>query len=54
MFCSKLSETLNVIKSIFDEHKESARKTVNVKINKTLLRIVLKKQQGNFLNKTSV
>ena len=42
------------MKSIFDECEESARKTVTAKINKSLLRIVLKKQQSGFLNKTSV
>ena len=54
MFCSDLWETLNMIKSIFDEGKESARKTKKVKFNEALLRIVLKKHQSVFLNKTLV
>ena len=43
MFCSDLRETLNITKSVFDECKESARKTVKAKINDALLRVVLKK-----------
>ena len=43
MFCSDLWETLNIMKSIFDECKELARKTMKAKINEALLRIVLKK-----------
>ena len=51
IFCSDLSEMLNIMKSIFDQRKESARKTVKAKINETLLTIVLKKHQSNVLNK---
>ena len=40
VFCSDLWETLNIMKSIFDEWKKSARKTVKVKINKAWLRIL--------------
>ena len=42
------------MKSIFDKCKESARKSVKAKINQALLRILKKKQQSHFLNKTSV
>ena len=41
-------------KSIFDEGKESARKTKKAKFNEALLRIVFKKHLSEFLNKTSV
>ena len=52
MFFIDLWETLNIMQPIFDEGKESAGKTMKVKL---LLRIVLKiKQLSNFLNKTSV
>ena len=34
MFWSDLKETLNIMKSIFDECNKSARKTVKAKINK--------------------
>ena len=53
MFSSNLWETLN-IRYIFVEGKESARKTKKAKFNEALLRIVLKKHQSDFLNKTSV
>ena len=37
-FCSDLWETLNVMKSIFDARKESARETVKAKNNEALFR----------------
>ena len=43
MLCSGLWETLNIMKSISDECKESARKISEAKINEALLRMVLKK-----------
>ena len=46
MFCSDLWETLNIIRSIFDGGKESAKKSKKGKINKALLKIVFKQ---NFL-----
>ena len=42
VFCSDLLQALNIVKSIFDVCKESARKTVKVKINEALLRISFK------------